>query len=217
MNQTHAYAALAQADPALARLVERYGTPDPFEFHDGGRTTGSRFAAMSLHILGQQISTTVAFVLYDRLRAATGDVPTAKRVLALGLDSIKALGTSRSKATSLINLAEQVSTGPLDIEHLDDHSDIEAVQALVAVKGIGIWSAEMFLIHQLNRPDVFPSGDVGLRNALQRLRQLPQVPSISRAEKLGRQWRPLRTYASSLLWHSLTAAEDDRDQSCVSG
>ena len=80
---------------------------------------------MSLHILGQQISTKVAFVLYDRLVNATGDTPTAKSVLALGQDSIKALGTSRAKAGYLINLAEHVESGVLDIEYLDDISDVD--------------------------------------------------------------------------------------------
>ena len=208
MNQERAYSALAQADPALSRLVDRYGTPDPFEFHDGGRTTGNNFAAMSLHILGQQISTKVAFVLYDRLVNATGDTPTPQSVLALGQDSIKALGTSRSKAAYLINLAEHVETGALDIENMDDISDVDAVRALVAVKGIGIWSAEMFLIHQLHRPDVFPAGDVGLRNAIQRVYGIPEPLSIPRAQVLSLGWRPLRSYASALLWRSLTAVEN---------
>ncbi|MBC7596308.1 MAG: DNA-3-methyladenine glycosylase 2 family protein [Kineosporiaceae bacterium] len=208
MNLQQAYSGLTNADPALGRLVERYGTPDPFEFHDGGRTSGSNFAAMSLHILGQQISTKVAFVLYDRLTNATGDTPTAKSVLALGQDSIKAHGTSRSKAGYLINLAEHVESGALNIEKMDDLSDIDAVQALVRVKGIGIWTAEMFLIHQLHRPDIFPAGDVGLRNAIQRLRGTSEVPSIPGAQQIGLQWRPFRTYASALLWRSLTATAD---------
>jgi hypothetical protein len=114
------------------------------------------------------------------------------RVLALGQDSIKALGTSRSKARYLINLAEHVETGALDIENMDDISDVDAVRALVAVKGIGIWSAEMFLIHQLHRPDVFPAGDVGLRNAIQRVCGIPEPLSIPRAQVLSLGWRQRR-------------------------
>lgn len=202
-SQQLSYEALAEADPVLGRLVDRFGTPDPFEFHDGGRTAGSNFAAMTLHILGQQISTKVAFVLFDRLRDAAGGTPTARSILALGPDSIKAVGTSGSKAGYLINLAEYVNSGTLDIEHLDALDDADAVNALVAVKGIGLWSAEMFLIHQLHRPDIFPAGDVGLRTAIQRAHGMPEAPSISQAQEIGNQWRPLRTYASALLWRSI--------------
>ena len=208
VTQRLAYATLAQMDPDLGRLIDQYGTPDPFEFHDGGRTSGSNFAGMSLHILGQQISTTVAFLLYDRLTDATGNTPTAKSVLALGRDSIKALGTSRSKAGYLINLAEQVDSGVLDIENMDGLSDDDAVQALVAVTGIGVWSAEMFLIHQLHRADIFPAGDVGLRKALKRLNGSTEIPSVAAAQETGRHWRPLRTYAAALLWRSLAAPDE---------
>ncbi len=207
VNRQQSYTVITHTDSALGQLIDRLGMPDPFEFHDGGRTTGSNFAATSLHILGQQISTKVAFVLYDRLRNATGDTPTAKNILDLGQDSITALGTSRSKAAYLINLAKQVSAGALDIESMDDLTDADAVQSLVTVKGIGIWSVEIFLIHQLQRPDVFPSGDVGLRNALQRFRGLPEAPSVSTAHEMGLTWRPLRTYAAALLWRTLSPAE----------
>ncbi|TFB90144.1 DNA-3-methyladenine glycosylase 2 family protein [Cryobacterium algoricola] len=203
-SRQQAYAALARMDRDLGRLVDRYGTPDPFEFHDGGRTSGSNFAAMSLHILGQQISTTVAFLLYDRLRDAIGDTPTAKDVLTLGQDSIKALGTSRSKAGYLINLADHVASGVLDIENMGGLSDDDAIQALVAVTGIGVWSAELFLIHQLHRADIFPAGDVGLRKALKRLYGSAEIPAVAAAHETGRHWRPFRTYAAALLWRSLT-------------
>ena len=123
-----------------------HGMPDPFDFHDGGRTAGSNFAAMTLHILGQQISTKVAFVLYDRLSAQTSGTPTPQAVLALGADPIRALGASRAKAAYLLNLAGHVGSGALDIEDMDDLSDQQATDALTQVKGIGAWSAQMFLI-----------------------------------------------------------------------
>jgi HhH-GPD superfamily base excision DNA repair protein len=114
-----AYKALSAADPVLGRLTDEYGMPNPFVFHDGGRTTESNFAAMTLHILGQQISTKVAFVLYDRLTEASGGTPTTGRVLKLGPDRIRQLGTSRSKAGYLLDLANHVLTGQLDIEGID--------------------------------------------------------------------------------------------------
>ena len=202
-DRAHAYAALAQADQVLGRLVTEHGMPDPFRFDDGGRTGGSNFAAMVLHVLGQQISIKVAFVLYDRLVDAVGGAPTPEGVLALGAERIKALGTSRSKAGYLIDLAEHVASGRLPIEAMEALSDQDAVAALVAVRGIGAWSAEMFLIHQLHRPDVLPAADVGIRNAVITAYGLDQAPSADQIRSRGAAWAPYRTYAAALLWHSL--------------
>jgi DNA-3-methyladenine glycosylase II len=179
--------------------------PDPFQFQDGGRTTGSNFAGMLLHILGQQISTKVAFVLYDRLVEAVGGTLTPEAVLGLGPEKIKGVGTSRSKAAYLTGLAEHVDRGLLEIEHMDQFSDPEAVDALIAVKGIGQWSAEMFLIHQLHRADILPAGDVGIRNAITDAWQLETSPTIKETQTLGARWTPYRSYASALLWRSLTS------------
>ncbi|MFC4244541.1 DNA-3-methyladenine glycosylase family protein [Gryllotalpicola reticulitermitis] len=206
------YAALGDVDPVLARLVVEYGMPDPFEFHDGGRTTGSNFAAMALHILGQQISTKVAFVLYDRLVAALDGTPNATGILELGAERIKGLGTSRAKAGYLVNLAEHVSDGRLPIEQMADLSDADAVEALVAVKGIGQWSAEMFLIHQLHRADILPAGDVGIRNAIAAAYRLDEVPTIPETRERGEAWAPWRTFASAILWRSLAPSAGNAAQ-----
>jgi DNA-3-methyladenine glycosylase II len=201
---TGAYATLAQSDPAMAALVERYGSPDPFEFADGGRSAGINFAGMVLHIIAQRISTRVALVLYDRLTAATGGTPTPEGVLALDVDALRALGTSHSKATYLRALAEAVHSGALDIERLGEVGDEEAKEALTRVKGIGPWSAEMFLIHQLRREDILPAGDLGIRAAIQRVDGLGEVPTIDEARARGETWAPFRTYAAALLWRSLS-------------
>jgi DNA-3-methyladenine glycosylase II len=198
-----AYAALAAADPVLDKLVAAHGMPDPFDFHDGGRTAGSNFAAMTLHILGQQISTKVAFVLYDRLSAQTSGTPTPQAVLALGADRIRALGASRAKAAYLLNLAGHVGSGALDIEHMDDLSDQQATDALTQVKGIGAWSAQMFLIHQLRRSDVLPAADIGIRSAARTLWSLGDMPSAKAVTLLAQPWAPYRSYAAALLWSSL--------------
>ncbi|MET9275915.1 hypothetical protein [Kribbella sp. NPDC003557] len=206
MDSKRAYGALAQADPVLAELIAQYGTPDPFEFHDGGRTAGSNFAAMVLHILGQQISTRVAFILYDRLADVLGGTPTASSVAGLGPERVKALGTSRAKAVYLADLADRVRTGSLDIERMDHLTDEEAVEALVAVKGVGQWSAEMFLIHQLRRADILPAGDVGIRKAVAAAYRLDGVPGVDEVRERGTRWAPYRTFASALLWSYLSVS-----------
>lgn len=203
MSRTRAYRALSEADPVIGNLVERYGKPDPFQFPDGGRTQGSNFAVMTLHIVAQQISMKVALVLYDRLVEALGGKPTPEGVLALGADRIKSLGTSRAKSTYLVDLAEHIHTGALDIENLEQFSDQRAVDALVAVKGVGQWTAEMFLIHQLRRPDVLPAGDLGIRHAIAAAYRLEVAPTIDEARARSAAWAPYRTYASAILWRSL--------------
>jgi DNA-3-methyladenine glycosylase II len=196
------YRFLAKADPVLARLIGEVGEPDPFGWWDDARTGGSNFAAMVLHILGQQISTVVAFVLFDRVRAAAGSV-TPANILALGPDRLRECGLSRAKVTYVLDLAERQSTGVLDIEHMTGLDDAEAITALTAVRGIGLWSAQMFLIHQLHRQDVLPAGDVGIRKGVQRAWNLPAVPTVDEVTTRGKAWAPHRTYAAALLWSSL--------------
>lgn len=197
------YAALRRADPVLGGLIQRLGTPDPFAFPDGGRTAGNNFAGMVLHIVAQQISIKVALVLYDRLTAALGGAPTPAGVLTLDLDRLRALGMSHSKAVYLHSLADAVETGDLAIDTLDALRDEDVSTALTRVKGIGPWSAEMFLIHQLQRLDILPAGDLGIRSAVQRAYALTDVPSIDDVRQRGTAWSPYRTLASTLLWRSL--------------
>lgn len=202
-GRADAYGALAAADPVLAGLMRDHGTSDPFAWIDAGRTGGSNFAAMVLHILGQQISVAVAFILYDRLANAAGGIPTPQAVLALDPDTLRGFGLSRAKAAYVHDLASRAEDGRLDIEHMDGLSDGQAFTALTAVRGIGPWSAEMFLIHQLHRADILPAGDVGIRRAIEQAWQLPGMPTIDEVRDRGAAWAPHRTYASALLWRSL--------------
>lgn len=197
-----AYAALAETEPRFAALIARVGIPDPFDFPGGGRAAGSDFAGMVMHIPAQQISARVALLLYDRHVATTGGTPTPDSVLSLNVDQLRAIGTSHSKAIYLRALAEAVGSGRRDIEHLTNYNDAEAT----LIKGIGVWSAEMFLMHQLRRADVLPAGDLAIRAAIRNLCALPEIPSIEETRRIGEAWKPYRTYASALLWRSLAEA-----------
>jgi DNA-3-methyladenine glycosylase II len=203
MNGQDPFAALAAADAVMATLIDENGRPDPFSFADDGRTSGSNFAGMALHIIAQQISTRVALVLFDRLAATSGGTPTADSVLALTVEQLRALGTSHSKASYLRALAEAVRSGELDIDRLDDLTDEQATAQLTRVRGIGPWSAEMFLIHQLRRADILPAGDLGIRMAVQHAYGLAAVPTIDEVRGRGQAWAPFRTYAAAVLWRSL--------------
>lgn len=205
----NAYAVLVDVEPRFAELVARFGTPDPFHFPDGGRTADNNFAGMVMHILAQQISTRVALVLYDRLVAATGGALTPDAVLRMDIEQVKAIGTSHSKATYVQALAEAVASGQIDMERLEDISDAQAEESLTRVRGIGPWSADMFLLHQLRRGDILPAGDLGIRAAVRVLYSLPEVPSIDEVRRRGKAWSPYRSYAAALLWHSLSETGSD--------
>jgi DNA-3-methyladenine glycosylase II len=202
------YGRLVQGDPVLGRLTEVYGRPDPFLWEDGGRTGDDNFAALLLHIAGQQISTAVAFVLFDRIAAAVGRLPDAPGVVELGPDRLRACGLSRAKAAYMLGLAEMQIAGTIDVYGLEGMSDEAAIAALTSVKGLGLWTSEMFLLHQLRRGDVLPAGDVGIRRAIEPAWGLDAVPTIKEARLRAEAWAPYRSYASALLWASLGPAPE---------
>jgi DNA-3-methyladenine glycosylase II len=197
------YTELAGRDPVLAALARTFGTPDPFEFPDGGRTAGDNFAALVLHILSQQISTVVAFVLFDRIRDAIGRVPDPEGILALGHDRLRACGLSNAKAEYVLGLARDQRDGRIDVDGLAELSDAAAFAALTAVRGIGRWSAEMFLLLQLHRPDIVPAADIGIRRAVRRAWELPEPPATEQVRGRAAAWSPYGSYATALLWASL--------------
>jgi DNA-3-methyladenine glycosylase II len=206
------YSELIRIEPLFATVIQTYGRVDPFLWHDGGRTGDSKFASMVLHIAGQQISTRVAFAVFDRIAALTGGVPTAEKVAAIDFADLRATGLSNAKTRYIQTLAQTQSAGLIDLEHMDNLDDETAIEQLVAQPGIGIWSAEMFLIHQLHRPDILPSGDVGIRRGLQKLWALEAAPTIKETISRGAEWAPYRTYAAALLWRSLAPIDELSDQ-----
>lgn len=205
------YGLLAARDAVLAKVIEEYGHPEPFEWHDGGRTGSSQFAAMLLHIVGQQISAVVAFAVYDRVAASTGGIPTPTGVLELGAERLRACGLSGAKATYALALSQAQASGLIDIENMTGLDDAQVIAELTAVRGIGLWSAQTFLIHNLRRPDVLPEGDLGVRRAVRDLWSLDRLPTVAEVRKRGAEWAPYRSYAAALLWRSLRPVGEPSD------
>lgn len=206
-----AYGELAAREPVFARLIAEYGHPSPFEWHDDGRTGTSQFAAMLLHIVGQQISAKAAFAIYDRIAAATGGVPTPRSILLLGATALRECGLSTAKARYALALADSQVQGAFDIEHLNGTDDTTILATLTSVPGIGEWTAETFLVHNLRRPDVLPAGDLGIRRAVQRRWALSDLPPAKTVRAQGQAWSPYRTYAAALLWRSLAPPGEASD------
>jgi DNA-3-methyladenine glycosylase II len=154
-----------------------------------------------MSIASQQISSAAAWAIFDRVVAAVDGMPDPASMLGLGLDRLRELGMSRAKALAITDLANAVATGRVDLDHLPE-DDEEAIALLSTIRGIGRWSAEVFLIMQMHRPDILPAGDLGIRKAVQHLWELPIVPAIKEVQVRGQVWSPYRTYASVLLWNS---------------
>jgi DNA-3-methyladenine glycosylase II len=203
---TLAYDCLTALDEVLDGISSQHGRPDPFFWDDGGRSASSNFAAMVLHIISQQISAKVAFVMFDRLTDKIGAAPNPQNVLRLGLDELRAVGMSRAKASYVLNLAERHVSGVLNTEQLDEFDDQHVIDSLTSVRGVGPWTAQMFLLHQLRRPDVLPAGDLGIRHAVRNGWSWASTPSVEDVTRLGEKWSPYRSYAAALLWSSLNAA-----------
>ncbi|HEV2815264.1 MAG TPA: DNA-3-methyladenine glycosylase 2 family protein [Solirubrobacteraceae bacterium] len=185
----------------MAALLDRVGEPDV----ERGRPRGDHYAALVRSIVGQQLSVRAARAIYGRLlEQFDGTPPTPQQILARDPEELRAaVGLSRAKAAFLRSLAEHVVEGSLVLERLDELPDEEVVAELVAVKGIGEWSAHMFLIFQLRRPDVLAVGDLGIRRAVERAYGLRDLPSAADLVRLAEPWRPYRTHACLVLWHSL--------------
>jgi 3-methyladenine DNA glycosylase/8-oxoguanine DNA glycosylase len=200
-ERRRAYSALAKSDARLSQLIARHGHPDPFSWGVLEEVVGTDpFAELVLHIVGQQISTRAALTIYSRLRETLGGAVEPERIVAITEDELRAAGLSAAKARSLRDLAERVLDGRLSFERLAKSDDAAAQSELDAVRGVGPWSAQMFLIHHLRRPDVFPASDVGLLRAAQSAFALPERPTAAELGERAERWRPYRSFAAALLW-----------------
>jgi DNA-3-methyladenine glycosylase II len=191
-------------DPVMARLIAEQGGPLPREVNLPG-LPADVYGALLRGIAGQQLSVRAAQAIYGRvLERYGGRPPTPAELLADDPDELRvAAGLSRAKVVSLRSLAEHVLAGELELDRLGELDDADVTRALVAVKGIGEWTAQMFLIFTLHRPDVLATGDLGLRNAVMRAYGLGAPPDRAAMTELAAPWRPHRTRASLYLWRSL--------------
>jgi DNA-3-methyladenine glycosylase II len=200
-----AVAALRASDPVLRDLIDRAGVDDL-----GDRRRGrprDHYGALLRTIVGQQLSTTAARAIYARLTDRFGGrPPTPDEVLADDPDELRAAaGLSHAKVRYLRSLAEHVLDGSLELNKLNRLPDEKVISELVAVKGIGPWSADMFLMFHLERPDVLAVGDLGLRRAMMLAYGLERLPGPAEMQRIAEPWRPHRTLACLLLWRSLDA------------
>ena len=184
---------LTASDPALGRIADTLGPP-PRRRRDQG------FATVVLLILEQQVSLASAEATFARLAEAAGGVEPA-RVLALGEDALRRAGLSRQKAGYVLGLADAVATGALDFRRIARADDENARAALVALKGIGAWTADIYLLSALQRPDVWPARDLALQIAAQEVKALDVRPDAPALTAIGEAWRPWRSVAARLLWH----------------
>jgi len=193
---------LCKADPVMERLIEEHG--DLVRRDLRRDRPGDAYGALLRSIVGQQLSTRAASTIYGRmLELFGGHAPTPKQLLTADPDEIRAAGLSRPKIAYLRDLARHVEEGTLELERLPDLPDEQVAAQLTAIKGLGQWTADMFLMFHLRRPDVLPVGDQGIRRAVKVEYRLRKFPDPKRLEKIARPWRPYRTLACLYLWSSL--------------
>jgi DNA-3-methyladenine glycosylase II len=193
---------LRDADPVLGALIDANGELGPPLAFEGP------YAALVRAIIGQQLSVRAAEAIHGRLLDRfDGHVPTPQQILAQDPDALRtAVGLSHAKVVFLRSLAEHIVSGRLDIDRLGERSDEDVLAAVTAVKGVGAWTAQIFLMFQLGRPDVLAAGDLGIRRAVERAYELADLPSTPELEAIAEPWRPYRTRACRHLWQSLRNA-----------
>ena len=183
-------------------LIDEHGPLDE-EQRRRGRPL-EPYGALVRSIVGQQLSTKAARTIYERLTALfDGRTPTPAELLAADPEDVRAAGLSRPKVSYLRSLAEHVQSGALELDRLAELPDDEVSAQLTAVKGLGQWTADMFLIFHLGRPDVLPVGDLGVRRAVERAYGLDDLPDAAKLTEIADPWRPNRSLASLYLWRSL--------------
>jgi DNA-3-methyladenine glycosylase II len=186
---------LMRRDPRLGALIKRVGVC---------RLAESRrrdpFVGLVRVVLAQQLSAKAAETIFNRVVALGGDVFSAARLLAIEPEALRGAGVSRPKIAYLRDLAERVHDGRLPLESLESMPDTEVIATITAIKGFGQWSAEMFLIFRLNRPDVLPLTDLGIVKGMQKLFGLKRRPAPRTMLRLAEPWRPYRSVASWYLW-----------------
>ena len=190
--------ALAEREPAFARVVDQFGVPEPRNSEPGAQT-------LLRTIVGQQVSVAAARSMWSKLEAAYGSPPDLNLLLAATDEELRGAGISRQKAGYIRSLAELVISGELDLHKLPG-DDEEAIALLTRIKGIGRWSAEIYLLFAEGRADVFPAGDLAVMVEIGRLMGLADKPTEKQLREMAEPWRPYRGAAAILAWHSYNSA-----------
>jgi DNA-3-methyladenine glycosylase II len=196
---------LRAVDHVMRRLIDEGGPIDPETDRRGSRP--DPYEAIARAIVGQQLSTKAARSIWERLvEILGGKFPTPAEFLAVDAETVRGAGLSRSKVNFLRDLAERIDDGRLDLRRLAELSDEDIIAALTEIKGVGPWTAEMFLMFHLGRPDVVSTGDLGIRRAVQIEYGLEDLPGPTDLTRIAEPWRPHRTLACLYLWRSLDNA-----------
>jgi len=185
---------LAQRDKELKKIIDTYGYPPMW-------TRPASFQTLILTILEQQVSLAAAYAAFQKLKEKTGYV-TAPKILALSDSELRSCYFSRQKIVYARELAKAVLSKRLQLKKLSSSGDEEARQQLIKIKGIGHWTADVFLMHALQRTDLFPLGDIALVNSLKEVKQLQPHVSKEQMTAIAEPWRPYRTIAAMILWHA---------------
>jgi DNA-3-methyladenine glycosylase II len=200
--------ALRASDPTLARLIDGLEPVDLGRWR--ARWALDPFRSLARAIVGQQIATRAATAIFGRLEAYIGDRDPAMAIAEASDEDLRAVGLSANKAASLRDLAARTLDGRLELDRIDELNDDEARAQLTAVRGIGSWTADMFLLGQLGRPDILPAGDLGIRHAVKAAYGLEKVPSEGEVRAISDVWRPNRSLATAYLYSSLRQMERPR-------
>ena len=196
---------LKKSDPVLKTLIEGV------KLAEISRTRGY-FEALVEAIVSQQLSVKAADTIFNRFAALTPGkkFPTPKQIIAMPVRKMRKAGLSRMKVSFIKDLAKKVLDRTVNLKEIEKLPDEKVIEHLTAVKGIGTWTAEMFLIFSLRREDIFSYGDLGLRNAMQRAYKMKKAPTEKQAQKIAANWKPHRSLASRYLWASLDNARKEK-------
>ncbi len=197
-EQAAAADVLAAADPQLAVVIERAGPPTLRR----GRPRREHFAELARMVCYQQLAGRAAASIHGRFEALFDDVPTPEAVLSLPIDRLRGAGLSGSKAASIRDLADKVLAGDVRLARIGRLPDDEIVRELTLVRGIGRWTAEMFLMFQLGRMDIWPVDDFGVRKGYARMHELAELPTAKALEPLGDPYHPFRSIAAWYCWRA---------------
>ena len=187
---------LKKCDPVLRAIIERVG-PCRLQY------THPDFASLAEAIVYQQLNGKAAETIFKRFLAATGEPLTPQGILKLTDEQLRAVGMSKQKSSYLKDLAEKAVSGLLDFSKLSELADEEVIKHLTQVKGVGVWTAHMFLIFSLRRPNILPTGDYGVQVAVKKHYKKRKLPKPKDMEKIARAWEPYRSVACWYMWRSL--------------